>query len=87
MTTLRATNDPEYRAYKRMLDNLDIVCCYPGCKRRATSPDHQPPLDQHTHLRGSGCCTLRPSCLKHQHSQGGTISRAKRTGRLSGYSW
>jgi hypothetical protein len=84
MTTLRATNDPEYRAYKRMLDNLDIVCCYPGCGRRATSPDHQPPLDQHAHLRGSGCCTLRPSCRRHQCQQGARIVNAK---RASGYSW
>jgi hypothetical protein len=84
MTTLRATNDPEYRAYKRMLDNLDIACCYPGCGRRATSPDHQPPLDQHTHLRGSGCCTLRPSCRRHQCQQGALIVNTK---RASGYSW
>lgn len=37
----------------------------------ATSLDHDPPLASHTHIEGSGCCTLRPACLRCQQVQGG----------------
>lgn len=33
------------------------------CTHRATSLDHRPPISLHTHVPGSGCCRLVPSCL------------------------
>jgi hypothetical protein len=83
MTTLKATNDPEYRAMQRMLKAQEVQC-WRGCGRLATSPDHHPPPAPHTHIRSSGCCTLHPSCLKCQKQQGAAITNQRRS---SGYTW
>jgi hypothetical protein len=42
----------------------------------STSGDHVPPLSQHTrpHVDGSGCCTLRPACVRCQREQGRRIA-------------
>jgi hypothetical protein len=83
MTTLRATNDAAYRAMVQHLKAVEIQC-WRGCGNRATSPDHHPPVTHHQHVRGSGCCELRPSCLPCQKRQGAAITNAR---RASGYSW
>lgn len=44
----------------------------------ADSADHDPPIRQHRHVPGSGCCRLVPACVACQHKQGGLI----RSGRL-----
>jgi hypothetical protein len=35
----------------------------------ANSTDHDPPLARHLHIEGSGCCRLRPGCLRCQRRQ------------------
>lgn len=74
---LLATNDPEYRAYKRYLATHDVPCWY-GCGRRATSPDHRPRLHEHTHVRGTHCCTLHPACHPCNTSDGATSGNRAR---------
>jgi hypothetical protein len=83
MVTYRATNDPEYRSALRTMKST-VIPCWRGCGRRATSPDHDPPTSTHTHIRGTGCCVLRPSCLPCQNRQGATITNTRRS---SGYNW
>jgi hypothetical protein len=80
---LRPTNDPEYRQARQTMKAAHIPC-WRGCGRRATSPDHDPPIATHHHIRSSGCCILRPSCLQCQNRQGAGITNTRRT---SGYSW
>lgn len=89
MATRRPTNDPEYRAYKRYLATHHVDCWY-GCGRRATSPDHRPRLDEHTHRRGTGCCTLLPACQPCNSRDGAEHLQRKRAGTTdpgSGYTW
>lgn len=74
---MRPTNDPEYRAFKRHLAVNDIACWY-GCGRRATSPDHRPRLAEHTHRRGTGCCTLHPACATCNTSDGAHAGNRRR---------
>lgn len=74
---LRATNDPEYRAYKRWLTD-NVVACWYGCGRRATSPDHRPRLVEHHHVRGSGCCRLLPACVTCNTQDGARAGNARR---------
>jgi hypothetical protein len=33
------------------------------------SADHLPPISRHTHVNGSGCCILRPACMRCQARQ------------------
>lgn len=77
---LRATNDPEYQAYKRYLRTHEVACWY-GCGRRATSPDHRPRLTDHRHIRGTGCCTLHPACATCNTSDGATHGNQQRRPR------
>lgn len=84
MTTLRAHNDPVYRAMVKRLRLVHVQCWRPDCTNRATSPDHDPPLSAHTHIRGTTCCVLRPSCIDHQRRQGAAIVNQR---RASGYDW
>ena len=50
----------------------------------ADSTDHEPPLSRHTHVEGSGCCLLRPACMRCQvrqaHLLAGQTARFKRLG-------
>ena len=82
----RAHNDPEYRAFKLALTHTPTPCQLrlAGCTGLATTPDHQPRLMAHTHVRGTGCCTLVPAC-HHCNSSDGR-SAANRRDR-DGYSW
>lgn len=78
-----AYNERHYVQFKRILRDANLECWH-GCGRIATSPDHDPPLTQHTHVRGSGCCVLRPACSTCQSKQGARLRNAKSG---SGYSW
>ena len=40
----------------------------------ADSADHMPPLSRHEHLSGSGCCGLRPACMRCQGEQAKMLS-------------
>jgi hypothetical protein len=55
MTTLKATNDPEYRAMQRMLKAQEVQC-WRGCGRLATSPDPPPPPPPHPPPPPGGGC-------------------------------
>lgn len=78
---LRPYNDPEYRRAKRWLKHHPGTLCWKGCGRPASSPDHQPPLKLHDHVRGSGCCRLLPACAPCNLSDGAVIGN---TGRVPG---
>ena len=86
MAALRPYNDPEYRAMKRALkaNHIDCQLRRDGCTGRATTPDHQPRISQHTHVRGSGCCQLIPAC-HHCNSSDGAESGNRQRG--TGYDW
>jgi hypothetical protein len=47
-----------------------VVLCWECGERRATVPDHYPPLSAHPHVEGSGCCKLLPHCLRCSRVQG-----------------
>ncbi len=83
VTTRYPYNDATYKRYKQWLRTV-VVDCWHGCGRRATSPDHDPPIAHHTHIRGTACCTLKPACRSCQCQQGGRIVTAQRS---SGYQW
>ena len=38
------------------------------------SCDHDPPLSRHTHVEGTGCCSLRPACMGCQHKQARSLA-------------
>jgi hypothetical protein len=40
----------------------------------ANSLDHEPPLSRHHHIEGSGCCLLRPACMRCQTKQAYTLA-------------
>lgn len=50
----------------------------------ADSADHSPPLSRHEHREKSGCCVLRPACMRCQSEQAKVLSmlskREKRDG-------
>lgn len=75
---MRPTNDPEYRAFKRYLATHHVQCWYDDCDRRATSPDHRPRLSEHTHIRGTHCCTLHPACAPCNTSDGARSGNRQR---------
>lgn len=61
-----------YLATRAWLARNPVRCVW--CNwRRATSPDHDPPLQSHAHVEGSGCCRLLPSCVPCQSLQGGLL--------------
>lgn len=86
MTEQRPYNDPEYRAMKANLARVPTPCQLrlPGCTGRATTPDHQPRIAQHTHRRGTRCCRLIPACHHCNTSDGATSGN---TARSTGYNW
>jgi hypothetical protein len=80
---LRPYNDPEYRRARATLTALmtyhgGTVPCWKGCGRPATTIDHQPAILEHNHRRGTGCCTLKPSCEHCNKSHGATIGNQQR---------
>jgi len=56
-------------------------CHEPRCQRWATEADHVPPLSQHHHRAGSGCCVLLPHCSVHARVQGGKLGRRAQLAR------
>lgn len=40
----------------------------------ADSADHTPPLSRHEHHENSGCCVLRPACMRCQGEQAKLLS-------------
>jgi len=84
--TPRPYNDGNYRRAKAALKAQPRPCALrlPGCTITATTLDHQPRLAQHTHRRGTACCTLVPACAHCNSSDGATAGNAK---RASGYDW
>jgi len=84
-------SDPAYReaGYRAMAAALAAgdVPCHHGCGRRATSPDHVPPLGRHAHIAGSGCCALAPSCLPCQRSQGARERNRRRHPATTSRRW
>jgi hypothetical protein len=81
----RSSPSPYGQAYRRQRArllaqglpcSLRLVCT--GAP--ANSADHDPPLAEHAHLAGSGCCVLRPACLPCQKTQGKLVARDKRLG-------
>jgi hypothetical protein len=73
-----AYGDAAYRAARDYLRANVVVCAWPGCNARATSPDHVPALADHPHVRGSGCCTFRALCLSHNCSAGASLGNRRR---------
>jgi hypothetical protein len=59
----------------------DPLCHVARCRRWATEADHQPPLSQHVHRAGSGCCVLMPMCSVHAREQGGKLGRGAQLAR------
>jgi hypothetical protein len=47
----------------------------------ADSLDHHPPLSRHHHIEGSGCCLLRPACMRCQTTVHAGLSANSETGR------
>jgi hypothetical protein len=70
---------------KRLLAGkpLCVHCLEQGRKRPATEGDHQPPLALHTHVDGSDCCVLVPSCGPCQREQAGLLAMARRPNPVS----
>ena len=76
---------PYDRRYQQ--ERLALLAHRPACALRivcdgapADSADHDPPLALHAHRPGSGCCRLRPACLRCQAAQAGDVSSALRLG-------
>ena len=69
----RAEYSAEYQQAKRVLQRERRLCVHCG-QRIATVPDHQPPLSQHRHVRGTGCCRYLPSCWPCSCRQGAEIA-------------
>lgn len=76
---------PYDRRYKRERDRL-LAMGLPCVLRLvcdgavADSADHHPALALHDHRSGSGCCVLRPACLRCQKVQGKNIAAQLRAG-------
>lgn len=50
----------------------------------ADSADHTPPLSRHEHREGSGCCRLRPACMRCQGEQARLLSMETKRLRAMG---
>ena len=50
----------------------------------ADSADHSPPLSRHEHVEGSGCCVLRPACMRCQGEQARLLSMETKRLRTTG---
>ena len=71
----------EYRAEKQRLKEMNVICCWCGV-RRATTPDHDPPLV----VAPTGPWRLVPSCAKCNYRRGqrlGVARRAKKAAPVS----
>lgn len=75
---LRPYNDPEYRRYRAWLTLNPQPCYVPGCDAVGDTVDHHPAIHAHRHIRGSGCCALRPACRHHNCSSGASAGNRKR---------
>jgi hypothetical protein len=66
-------------AYLRARAELgaSVVLCWECGERRATVPDHYPPLSAHQHVEGSGCCKLLPHSLRCSRVQGARQASVK----------
>lgn len=64
---------PEYRKARARILAGGPPCSH-NCGRPATEADHQPPLSLHTHVAGTGCCRLVPSCSTCARRQGAILS-------------
>ena len=87
----RVYAEPEYRAALELLRRSDMPCCHCGA-RRATSPDHVPPLADHVHTRVGDCCALVPACAPCNLSRGAATGNRRRravaaTRLLPGSGW
>lgn len=52
----------------------DPLCVHCGTNP-ADSADHQPPIALHSHVDGTECCVLVPSCMACQRTQAGQVSK------------
>lgn len=73
---MTAYGDRAYRAARAVLAR-DVVPCW-RCGARATTPDHVPALAEHTHVPGTSCCQLRPSCAPCNLAAGAAIGNRRR---------
>ena len=71
------------KAYQDARRELIGQPCAHNCGRVGTEADHQPPLSLHSHVEGSGCCVLVPSCHRCARDQAGAISRALALGKAA----
>src|SRR5215471_5697715 len=69
----RSPYDKDYRRSRRILLAGSPRCVH--CGEPATQADHQPPLSQHEHVKGSRCCVVVPSCAGCSQTQGGRLAR------------
>lgn len=68
---------PRYERERRVLLAGNPTCAH--CRRRrASQADHQPPLALHTHINGSGCCTLVPICARCHAEQAARLGAGER---------
>lgn len=51
----------------------------------ADSADHSPPLSRHEHIENSGCCELRPACMRCQHEQARVLSMETKAAKRLGH--
>jgi hypothetical protein len=71
-------NDPDYRIARAALKLNPQPCWFDDCTAQATTIDHVPAIAQHTHIRGTGCCELRPACRPHNCGSGASMGNAMR---------
>jgi hypothetical protein len=76
MRDSRPYRTPEFKAFRAYLRQNLVLCHEDGCYRRATIPDHQPPLSTFPdfalwHGR------LLPQCAYHSVRQRGLVAHGK----------
>jgi hypothetical protein len=71
-------NDPTYRAARAWLTAHPGTPCWKNCGRPATTIDHVPAIMHHTHVRGAGCCQLKPACRRCNCSHGASEGNRRR---------
>lgn len=68
-----AYREPAHRQMAAILRARAVRCAV--CQvRRATTVGHSPALALHYHVAGSGCCALRPECVRCNMGAGGRIA-------------
>lgn len=73
--TGRAYDRAAYRRRRARL-TAQMVDCWRGCGRTATTIGHVPPLAKHHHRHGTGCCAELPECGPCNYGEGGRITAA-----------